>query len=66
MAMPQYKEIIELSDTDISKAIIEAEKELIKVGFKKATRQRFKPHEMVRTKRRLAQLKQKMMCKDTF
>nr|AWT38186.1 ribosomal protein L29 [Proboscia sp.] len=57
MAMPQYKKIVSLSESDISKAIIETEKELFKLRFKKSTRQAFKPHNIVHNKRRLAQLK---------
>lgn len=57
MAVPLYKEIISLSDSEISKAIVETEKELFSLRFKKATRQAFKSHKIVFNKRRLAQLK---------
>ena len=57
MALPQYKKIASLSENDIYKAIIEIEKELFTLRFKKATRQAFKPHNITHNKRRLAQLK---------
>lgn len=57
MGIPQFNDIISLSNTEISEAIIQAEKELFNLQFKKATRQSFKPHEIRFTKRRLAQLK---------
>lgn len=57
MAMPQYKEIMSFSESEISNAIIEIEKELFTLRFKKATRQAFKPHHITYNKRRLAQLK---------
>jgi ribosomal protein L29 len=56
MALPQYKKIVSLSENDIYKAIIEIEKELFRLRFKKSTRQTFKPHDIVHNKRRLAQL----------
>jgi len=55
--MPRYKEIISFSESEISNAIIEIEKELFTLRFKKATRQAFKPHHIKYNKRRLAQLK---------
>jgi len=57
MGVPQFTDIISLSNTEISEAIIETENELFNLRFKKATRQSFKPHEIKHTKRRLAQLK---------
>ena len=57
MSIPQFTEILSLSNTEISEAIIETENELFSLRFKKATRQAFKPHEIKYTKRRLAQLK---------
>ena len=57
MSLPQFTEIISLSNTEISEAIIETENELFNLRFKKATRQNFKSHEIKSTKRRLAQLK---------
>ena len=57
MSLPQFTDIISLSNTEISEAIIETENELFNLRFKKATRQSFKPHEIKHIKRRLAQLK---------
>jgi large subunit ribosomal protein L29 len=57
MSVPQFADIISLSNTEISEAIIETENELFSLRFKKATRQTFKPHEIKYAKRRLAQLK---------
>ena len=57
MSIPQFTDIISLSNTEISEAIIETENELFSLRFKKATRQTFKPHEIKNAKRRLAQLK---------
>jgi large subunit ribosomal protein L29 len=57
MGVPQFTDIISLSNTKISEAIIETETELFNLRFKKATRQSFKSHEIKYTKRRLAQLK---------
>ena len=57
MGVPQFTDIISLSNTEISEAIIETENELFNLRFKKATRQSFKSHEIKHTKRRLAQLK---------
>ena len=57
MGLPQFTEIISLSTSQISEAIIETENELFNLRFKKSTRQSFKSHEIKHTKRRLAQLK---------
>ena len=57
MGLPQFNEIKEFSNLEISDAIIKAEKELFNLKFKKATRQPFKSHEIKFTKRQLAQLK---------
>jgi ribosomal protein L29 len=57
MSIPQFTDIISLSNTEISEAIIETENELFSLRFKKATRQTFKVHEIKYAKRRLAQLK---------
>ena len=57
MILPQFTDIISLSDTEISESIIETENELFNLRFKKATRQSFKSHNIKYTKRRLAQLK---------
>lgn len=57
MSLPQFTDILSLSDSEISEAILETENELFNLRFKKATRQNFKSHEIKSTKRRLAQLK---------
>ncbi len=57
MGIPQFTDIISLSNKEISEAIIETENELFNLRFKKATRQSFKSHQIKYTKRRLAQLK---------
>jgi large subunit ribosomal protein L29 len=57
MGVPQFTDIISLSNAEISEAIIETENQLFNLRFKKATRQNFKSHEIKFAKRRLAQLK---------
>lgn len=57
MSLPQFTDIISLSNTEISEAIIEIENKLFHLRFKKATRQTFQSHEIQHAKRRLAQLK---------
>ena len=57
MGLPKFTDIISLSTTEISEAIIETENQLFNLRFKKATRQNFKPHEIKMAKHRLAQLK---------
>ena len=57
MSLSKFNDIISLSNTEISQAIIETEKQLFDLHFKKATRQNFKSHEIKNTRRRLAQLK---------
>lgn len=57
MSLPQFTDIISLSNTEISEAIIKTENELFNLRFKQATRQNFKSHEIKLTKRSLAQLK---------
>lgn len=57
MGLPTFTDIIALSNTEISEAIIETENQLFNLRFKKATRQSFKSHEIKNAKRRLAQLK---------
>jgi large subunit ribosomal protein L29 len=57
MSLPQFTEIISLSNVEISEAIIETENKLFNLRFKKATRQNLKSHEIKHTKRQLAQLK---------
>jgi large subunit ribosomal protein L29 len=57
MGLPKFTDIISLSNTEISKTIVETENQLFNIRFKKATRQSFKSHEIKTAKRRLAQLK---------
>ena len=57
MSLSKFTDIISLSNTEISEAIIETENRLFNLRFKKATRQTFKSHEVKNAKRRLAQLK---------
>ena len=57
MSVPQFTDIISLSNVEISEAIIKTENELFNLRFKKATRQNFKSHQIKFRKRRLAQLK---------
>lgn len=57
MGLPKFSDIISLSNTEISEAIIKAENQLFNLRFKKATRQTFKPNEIKSLKRQLAQLK---------
>ena len=57
MSLPQFTDIISLSDLEISDAICGTEKELFDLRFKKATRQNLKSHEIKHTKRKLAHLK---------
>jgi large subunit ribosomal protein L29 len=57
MGLPKFTDIISLSNTEISKVIIETENQLFNLRFKKATRQSFKSNEITTAKRRLAQLK---------
>jgi len=57
MSLPQFTDIISLSNVEISDAIIETETKLFQLRFKKATRQNLKSHQIKHTKRQLAQLK---------
>jgi large subunit ribosomal protein L29 len=57
MGLPKFTDIISLSNTEISKEIIETENQLFNLRFKKATRQSFKSNDIKNAKRRLAQLK---------
>ena len=57
MSLAKFTDIISLSNTEISEAIIETETKLFNLRFKQATRQSFKSHEIKNAKRRLAQLK---------
>jgi large subunit ribosomal protein L29 len=57
MGLPQFTDILSLSNLEISQEIIETENKLFNLRFKKATRQNFRSHEIKFTKRHLAQLK---------
>lgn len=57
MSLAKFTDIISLSNTEISEAIIETETKLFNLRFKQATRQSFKSDEIKNAKRRLAQLK---------
>ena len=57
MNVPQFKDIISLSDTEIFNRLLDTETELFNLRFKKATKRNFKSHEIKYAKRRLAQLK---------
>jgi len=57
MGLPKFSDIISLSNTEISEAIVKAENKLFNLRFKKATRQTFKANEIKSTKRQVAQLK---------
>jgi large subunit ribosomal protein L29 len=57
MSLPQFTDIVSLSNVEISEIIIETETKLFNLRFKKATRQNLKSHEIKHTKRQLAQLK---------
>jgi len=57
MNFPQFTDIKRLSNIEISKNIVQIEKELFDLKFRKATRQPFKSHEIKYAKRKLAQSK---------
>lgn len=57
MGLPTFSDIISLSNKEISEAIVETENQLFNLRFRKATRQKFKSHEIKNAKHRLAQLK---------
>ena len=57
MSLPQFNDILSLSNIEISNAISETETKLFNLRFKKATRQNLKSHEIKHTKRQLAHLK---------
>lgn len=57
MNVPQFKDIISLSDTEIFNRLVDTETELFNLRFKKATKRNFKSHEIKYAKRRLAQVK---------
>ena len=57
MNFPKIDDIKGFSNNEISQNIIQVEKELFDLKFKKATRQTFKSHEIKYAKRKLAQFK---------
>jgi large subunit ribosomal protein L29 len=57
MSLPQFADIISLSNKEISEEIIKTESEIFNLRFKKATRQSFKSNDLKNAKRKLAQLK---------
>ena len=57
MNFPQFNDVKTLSNIEISKNIVQIEKELFDLKFRKATRQPFKSHEIKYAKRKLAQSK---------
>jgi large subunit ribosomal protein L29 len=57
MSFPNFKDIKLLSNIEISNNIIQIEKDLFDLNFKKATRQPIKSHQIKYAKRKLAQLK---------
>jgi len=57
MNFPKFNDIKDFSNTEISENIIQVEKELFDLKFRKATRQPFKSHEIKTAKRKLAQFK---------
>lgn len=57
MSTSQLTDLRLLSTVEISEAITVTENTLFDLRFKKATRQNFKPHEIKKTKQKLAQLK---------
>ena len=58
MSLPQFNDILLLSNIEISETIIKTEKELFNLRFKRATtRTLYKAHEIKYAKRKLAQLK---------
>lgn len=57
MNLPKFSDIKGLSNSEISKNIIQIERELFDLKFRKATRQSFKSHEIKYAKRKLAQSK---------
>jgi len=50
MGISQFTDIISFSNNEISNAIIQTEKELFNLRFRKATRQSFKSHEIKQKK----------------
>jgi len=57
MSLPKFNNLISLSNTEIAEQILKTENEIFNLRCKKATRQAFKPNEIKKAKRILAQLK---------
>ena len=57
MSLPQFADIISLSNNDIFEKILEIKNDIFNLRFKKATRQSFKSSDLKKAKRKLAQLK---------
>lgn len=57
MSLPQFADIISLSNNELSEEILKTKNEIFTIRFKKATRQSFKSHELKNARRKLAQLK---------
>ena len=57
MSLPQFIDIIPLSNIEISEEIIKTENIIFNLRFKKATRQSFRSNEIKNAKRKIAQLK---------
>ena len=57
MSLPQFTDILSLSNKEISEEITKTENNIFNLRFKKATRQSFKSHQLKNGKRKLAQLK---------
>jgi len=57
MAISQFTNILSFSNDEISDAIIQTEKELFNLRFKKATRQSFKSHEIRQKRQQLVHYK---------
>ena len=57
MSLPNFNDIKLLSNAEISKSIIELEKKLFDLRFRKATRQSFKSHQIKQKKCQLVYFK---------
>ena len=57
MRRPEIIEITQFDDNKIREEILQKQKELFNLKFKKATRQPFKSDQIKKTKRRIAQLR---------
>ena len=57
MSLAKFTDIISLSNTEISEAIIETETKLFNLRFKQATRQSFKSHEIKNAKASFSSVK---------